>query len=146
MNKTNPTAGSRLRSGSIWRVRFTLVGYLTAVMTLCAPISPLQNPPLNLQSAEASSLALKQFAKMQSISVFKWDKSEVKCLNQLWGKESAWNPQADNPHSTAYGIAQMLNEKSPNPVTQISNGLVYIEHRYKKPCNAWAFWKRNNHY
>jgi len=144
-NKKTITA-SRLRGRSYWRVRFTLVGYLTAVMTLCAPISPLQNPPLNLQSAEASPMALKQFAKMQSISYYKWDIREVRCLNQLWSKESAWNPRADNPHSTAYGIAQMLNEKSTSPVTQISNGLVYIKHRYEKPCNAWNYWKRNYHY
>jgi hypothetical protein len=29
---------------------------------------------------------------------------------------------------------------------QISNGLRYIEHRYKNPCNAWEFWKRNYWY
>lgn len=146
MHKEKTTAASRLRKRSIWRVRFIAVGYLTALMTLCAPISPLQNPPLNLQSAEASPLALKQFAGMQSKSLFNWGKQEISCLNSLWGKESAWNPEADNPHSTAYGIAQMLNEKSQNPVKQISNGLVYIKHRYNKPCNAWAYWKRNKHY
>ena len=146
MRNIKTTAGSRLRSGSIWRVRFTAVGYLTAVMTLCAPLSPLQNPPLNLQTAEASQMALKQFAKMQSIAFYKWDIHEVGCLNRLWSKESAWNPRADNPHSTAYGIAQMLNEKSTSPIRQISNGLVYIKHRYNKPCNAWAYWKRNYHY
>jgi resuscitation-promoting factor RpfB len=41
--------------------------------------------------------------------------SEYKCLLQLWGKESAWNHLADNPKSTAYGIAQMLNEDSKPP-------------------------------
>jgi hypothetical protein len=54
----------------------------------------------------------------------------------LWGKESAWNPKADNPNSTAFGIAQMLGEDSTNPYVQISNGLRYIEHRYSNPCAA----------
>ena len=76
-----------------------------------------------------------------------WDtKSEFRALAKLWGKESAWNPEADNPTSTAFGIAQMLNEKSEDPITQIRNGLRYIEHRYENPCNAWEFWKRNYWY
>ena len=146
MNKKNTTPASRLRGRSLWRVRFTAVFTLTALMTLSAPISTLQNPPLEPQKAEAQPLHLKAFARMQSYSMYNWGKQETKCLNQLWGKESAWNPKADNPNSTAFGIAQMLNEKSTNPIKQISNGLVYIHHRYKTPCNAWAFWKRNNYY
>jgi len=70
--------------------------------------------------------------------------SEYKCLLQLWGKESAWNHLADNPKSTAYGIAQMLNEDSSDPAEQISNGLRYIKHRYDTPCEAWKFWR--SHY
>lgn len=65
------------------------------------------------------------------------------CLARLWGKESAWNRLADNPTSSAFGIAQMLGETSKNPVVQINNGLRYIEHRYKTPCNAWRFWREN---
>ena len=51
---------------------------------------------------------------------------------------------ADNPNSTAYGIAQMLNEDSSDPAEQISNGLRYIKHRYDTPCEAWKFWR--SHY
>ena len=75
-----------------------------------------------------------------------WGDKQLRCLKQLWGKESAWNRHADNPHSTAFGIAQMLGEKSRNPVTQINNGLRYIEHRYDNPCNAWQHWQRNRWY
>ena len=35
--------------------------------------------------------------------------SEFTCLENLWGKESGWNPNAQNPSSTAYGIAQFLD-------------------------------------
>jgi hypothetical protein len=69
---------------------------------------------------------------------------EYKCLVQLWDKESHWNYKADNPKSTAYGIAQMLNEDSKHPAEQISNGLRYIKHRYDTPCEAWKFWR--SHY
>ena len=146
MSNTNTTAASRLRTRSYWRVRFTAVLTFAAVMTLCAPISPLQNPTLNLQSAEAQPIDFKQFAKQQSASLYGWDRKETTCLVKLWGKESAWNPLADNPHSTAFGIAQMLNEKSKNPIKQISNGLRYIQHRYDTPCNAWEHWKKRNYY
>lgn len=75
-----------------------------------------------------------------------WDKEELGCLKKLWGKESAWNHLADNPNSSAFGIAQMLGEKSDDPFIQIRNGLRYIEHRYDKPCNAWKYWRSHNWY
>ena len=36
----------------------------------------------------------------------KWTKAEWRSLNKLWGKESAWDMYADNPESSAYGIAR----------------------------------------
>ena len=66
------------------------------------------------------------------------------CLESLWQKESNWRPKADNPKSSAFGIAQMLNEKSTDPFTQIDNGLRYIEHRYGNPCSAWEAWKERD--
>jgi hypothetical protein len=75
-----------------------------------------------------------------------FDVTEYKCLVQLWGKESAWNYKADNPTSSAYGIAQMLKEDSKHPAEQIDNGIKYIIHRYDTPCNAWTFWRKNYWY
>ena len=45
----------------------------------------------------------------------KWGRAEERALMKLWGKESAWNYKADNPNSTAYGIAQGLGHPSPAP-------------------------------
>jgi len=87
----------------------------------------------------------KQYAKEQS-KQYNWTDEQLICLNKLWGKESGWNHLADNPHSTAFGIAQMLREDSPHPHTQINNGLRYIKHRYDNPCAAWQFWQRHNWY
>lgn len=66
------------------------------------------------------------------------------CLEALWQKESNWRPLADNPKSTAFGIAQMLGEESKDFTTQIDNGLRYIEHRYGNPCKAWEAWKERD--
>ncbi|RBY87875.1 transglycosylase SLT domain-containing protein [Blastococcus sp. TF02A-30] len=72
--------------------------------------------------------------------------SEFTCLENLWGKESGWNPNAQNPSSTAYGIAQFLDStwagtgiaKTSDGYRQIDAGLIYINNRFGSPCGAWA--------
>jgi hypothetical protein len=68
------------------------------------------------------------------------------CLEQLWYLESKWNPRADNKHSTAYGIPQLLKLKVNNPYMQIDAGLKYISHRYGTPCKALAYHLKTGHY
>jgi len=87
----------------------------------------------------------KKYAKDQFVK-YNWSDDQFACLSKLWGKESAWNHLADNPHSTAFGIAQMLGEDSLLVSVQIDRGLRYVEHRYGKPCLAWQFWQRNKWY
>ncbi len=72
--------------------------------------------------------------------------NEYQCLVLLWDKESRWNPRADNPKSTAYGIPQLLKLKVKDPYIQIDLGLKYIAHRYGSVCKAWSFHKRTGHY
>ena len=72
--------------------------------------------------------------------------TQYRCLELLWDKESKWNPRADNPKSTAYGIPQLLKLKARDPYTQIDLGLKYIKHRYLTPCKALDFHKRTGHY
>lgn len=146
MNNTKKPVAAVLRLLPHWRTRLGVLGYLVILMSFLAPITPLYNPSLDPTSAKAQPLTYKEYAYFTGLGTYGWDKKEAKCLNKLWGKESAWNPEADNPRSTAFGIAQMLGEKSQDAQTQISNGLRYIEHRYTTPCNAWAFWNRNNWY
>ncbi|NEK58674.1 lytic transglycosylase domain-containing protein [Geodermatophilus sabuli] len=79
---------------------------------------------------------------------------QFSCLENLWGKESGWNPNAQNPSSTAYGIPQFLNStwagtgiaKTSDGYRQIDAGLIYIENRYGSPCAAWAHSQANNWY
>jgi hypothetical protein len=76
------------------------------------------------------------------------------CLEKLWGKESGWNPNAQNPTSTAYGIPQFLNStwastgiaKTSDGYRQIDAGLIYIENRYGSACGAWAHSQANGWY
>lgn len=108
--------------------------------------------PYEMSNSEAVTAVVQQpfepkiYALEIARSDYGWNKYQFACLASLWGKESAWNHLADNPESTAFGIAQMLGETSKDPKVQIEKGLRYVEHRYETPCKAWAFWKRNNYY
>jgi len=62
---------------------------------------------------------------------------EYKCLTKLYGKESAWNPDARN--GSHYGIPQgrSIYLSTLNGYDQVQWGLDYIGHRYGEPCIAW---------
>ena len=99
--------------------------------------------------AASAKQAFKDYAASQFRSAAQFD-----CLDQLWEAESNWNPTAQNPTSTAYGIAQFLDAtwattgiaKTSDPYLQIDAGLIYIDERYDTACNAWAFHQANNWY
>jgi hypothetical protein len=67
---------------------------------------------------------------------------EYKCLVSLYGKESAFNPNARN--GSHYGIPQgkSVYLSTLNGYEQIQWGLDYIGHRYGEPCVAWDHFKR----
>jgi hypothetical protein len=84
-----------------------------------------------------------------------WDDTQWAALDELWGHdESGWNPTAQNPKSTAYGIAQFLDgtwqgvgyRKTSDPYVQIEAGLAYIRQRYGSPAAALAFHRKHGWY
>ena len=100
----------------------------------------------NMPTAKALSTAkdinnYKLYAHMKLL-----DAKQYRCLELLWNKESRWNPRADNPKSTAFGIPQLLKLKELDPYKQIDRGLKYIKARHLTPCKALAFHKRVGHY
>jgi membrane-bound lytic murein transglycosylase MltF len=82
------------------------------------------------------------------------DNKQYVCLVRLIGKESAWNPKAQNPISTASGLGQMLDstvsslgmKKSDSAVAQLVATLSYISRRHSTPCGAWRHFKSKNWY
>ena len=59
------------------------------------------------------------------------------CAITLWTRESRLDHLADNKRSSAYGIAQLLGEKSRRADIQILHGIRYVEHRYSGSfCSA----------
>ena len=134
-----------------------LFALLTAWYVAFWSLLPGHMPPVQVQTEQkpteisefhwtprALKLYARQFMKMQYPE---WNLFEYQSLKKLWGKESAWNPEADNPNSTAFGIPQLLNldPSTPAPL-QIERGLAYIKHRYEKPSVAWSHWQSNGWY
>jgi len=74
-----------------------------------------------------------------------WTDTEWQALDQLWHKESGWNPNAYNASSGACGIPQAVPcTKIPNPEdvhSQLDWGMTYIQSRYGTPSKALAFWQ-----
>ena len=107
--------------------------FRSVILTINQPISaPAYNPSIE---------AYKLYAHMMVGS----DK-QYRCLVELWDRESHWNPKADNPKSSAYGIPQLLRMRTTNPYRQIELGLKYITKRYGNSCKALARHKRVGHY
>lgn len=83
-----------------------------------------------------------------------WLGAQWDALSWIIGKESSWNPRAQNPSSTAYGLFQFLNgtwastgiAKTADPALQAEAGMRYIAARYGTPLGAQAFWQRNGWY
>jgi phage-related protein len=77
-----------------------------------------------------------------------WTGGQWNALRALWQNESGWNPGAQNPTSTAYGIAQFLDStwssvgarKTSDPAGQIAAGIRYIQQAYGTPARALQMW------
>lgn len=116
-----------------------IIGINTAESTVPVVYEP--RPPLMQVSAKEVAKEL-------------LNKKQYGCFTKLIGKESAWNPEAQNPKSTASGIGQMLNStykglgmnKSDAGVAQLVATLAYISRRHVHPCNAWDHFKNKGWY
>jgi hypothetical protein len=81
------------------------------------------------------------------------DREEL-CYYNIVDRESKWNPLAQNPKSTAFGIGQFLNstwklvdfKKTKNPYDQIDAMVEYVKVVYGDGCKAWDFRYRNGWY
>lgn len=76
-----------------------------------------------------------------------WDDVQIEAMVRLCWRESRYNPQLQNPRSTAFGMYQFLNstwkytgiEKTSDPLLQTVAAVRYIEDRYGTPKDALAF-------
>jgi hypothetical protein len=95
-------------------------------------------------ASSSTSSANKANGQLQA-AAYGWTGEQWTALDKLWTRESGWNNTAQNPTSSAYGIAQFLDStwakygpKTADPTLQIRYGLAYIRDRYGSPSAAWA--------
>src|SRR4051794_22600745 len=97
----------------------------------------------------AAAAAERASAGPDDFRVYAKDKvgaTQFSCLDKLWTRESHWRNTAQNPSSTAYGIAQLLDStwaytgvaKTSDGFEQVDAGLAYIDAAYGSPCRAWS--------
>lgn len=106
-------------------------------------IMPKEKPKVQTKATAEQKKANKIMAMRYAQVGWGWDKVERGCLYKIFMKESKFDHLAKNQQgSSAYGIAQMLGEKSKDPAVQILRAYRYIEHRYGTPCKAWKHHSR----
>lgn len=97
----------------------------------------------------------REIARQIMLNKYGWGEDQFGCYDAIIMRESRWNPYADNPRSSAYGIPQALPgarmaafgaDWRTNPVTQIRWGLDYVDDRYGSPCSAWGFKRSHGWY
>lgn len=118
---------------------------------------PVNIPPkLKTLAREAKKDLTGVKAQVQSITnEYGWGKGEQwEALSWIIQKESSWNPNAQNPKSTAYGLFQFLDmtrknyncPKTTDVEVQTRCGIKYIQARYKTPLEAQKFHQRKGWY
>lgn len=101
---------------------------------------PTRSPVVSVGNAATGPNVARDYARTLI------DQQQFACLDPLWWHESKWIATAHNPYSSAFGVAQLLTERSTDPRVQVRDGLSYIAARYGDSCGAWAFWQRARWY
>ena len=107
---------------SSWAIAF---GLLLCLLLIDSPVKKVDIARAEPTTKSIITVSPKSYAKAALN-----DNTQFKCINELYYKESRWNPSARN--GSHYGIPQLRNEimLSKNPLQQVDLGIKYIEHRY----------------
>lgn len=133
--------------------RGLVLGVVIAVITA----TPLVSPVLKTKSeqvlsgvskaTEKQKKANRALAKQYAWVGYGWKGMQWRCIDYIFEKESRYDHLAKNQQgSSAFGIGQVLREKSKDPAIQILHAYKYIRHRYETPCRAMRYHIRYNHY
>lgn len=107
---------------SSWAIAF---GLLLCLLLIDSPVKKVDIARAEPTIKSIITVSPKSYAKAALN-----DNTQFKCINELYYKESRWNPEARN--GSHYGIPQLRNKimLEKNPLQQVALGIKYIEHRY----------------
>ena len=152
MGWTNRTRQTKTKKKSkLIRKRVVALVLLVATLTLFSVNkvgTPFKSPtPEPTKATMEEKKANKVLAKSIAWLGYGWKDKEWVCLDNLFIKESKYDNFAKNKSgSKAFGIGQLLGEKSTDPTVQLLKTYKYIQHRYKTPCSAWRWHLHHNWY
>jgi hypothetical protein len=119
---------------------------------LAQDVTVIGGQPASAPTGSAASGGIKGMVR-QMAAEMGWGDDQWGALEELVTRESSWNPEAQNPTSTAYGLFQFLDstwanygQKTSDPAAQARAGLAYIRDRYGSPQAALSFHDKNNYY
>lgn len=113
-----------------------ILGILLAVVTATPILSPHNPKPIPKHATMEQKKANKVLAMKLARYGWGWSGKEWVCADTLLTRESRYDHLADNKTSSAFGIGQMLKEKSKDPEIQLLRTFRYIQKRYGTPCRA----------
>lgn len=105
--------------------------------------------PVDAQNIPQPALSQDAVQNMvQQRTAQEWGPQEWPAMYRLLMNESGFNPNAQNPTSTAHGLFQFLDstwdgtgiDKTDDPAGQTEAGIKYIKSRYGTPSKALDFW------
>jgi len=138
------------------RKRIIVVSSIVAVVVLFpithtvevdVKVAPPKPVPVQTKATWEQKKYNKALAMRYAKAGWGWDRHQRQCIYDLFMAESKFDHLAKNQQgSSAYGIAQMLKEKSRSPEIQLLKAYKYIVHRYDTPCQAWRHHQRRNWY
>ncbi len=141
----------RARLGSL----IVIVGLLWVFIPERTQSPMLPDAPIMIERTKAT-MEEKRENKALAISYAKalgYSNENIDCLLTLWTRESRFDHLArprdasGKPRSSAFGIAQLLRERSGEPGIQILHGIRYLNHRYGgSACRALGHSDRRGWY
>lgn len=113
------------RRGELASSWATVFGLLLCLLLIGSPVKEVDIARAEPTKKSIITISPKSYAKAALN-----DNKQYKCIDELYYKESRWNPSARN--GSHYGIPQLRNEimLSKNPLEQTALGIKYIAHRY----------------
>ncbi len=135
-----------VRSGSILTAALVSLWILTPIHHLRVEEKATKPAPVQTNATMEEKRENKALI-VSYLRALGYDGQQRNCAITLWTRESRLDHLADNPRSTAFGIAQLLRERSREPELQILHAVRYVEHRYRGNfCSALSHSDRRGWY
>lgn len=143
-----PTAPGQTTQGEYGIINFAHAADQTAnAVAGTAPVDPSVNGLIGKGNYKVGNGTPQIRAIAQNLSTsLGWTGPQWQAWDALINSESGWNPNAQNPTSTAFGLGQFLNSmwgsygaKTSDPTQQLVDMAKYIKSRYGDPIAALKF-------